>query len=137
MKKLGSTSDFICERDRELMAAFRNVLIESDGIALRDMFGMAARRPCSRFWVAERRCAEVISRMLRGDTLPDTPPQKRRMYEEILRRVTAWRRRNPGRPLSDAVFAAVNSPAPEFYLTDRSAREIIYRIRRNAKKRNA
>lgn len=135
MKKRGSTSDFIAQRNRELLRCFRYVLETSRGVALRDMFGMAARMPASRFWVSEVRAAEVISRMLKGECQdPKQCEQKRRMYDEIFRRVVDWRRLNPGHPLSDAVFHAVNSPASEFYLTDASAKVIIYAARRSGKR---
>ena len=133
MKKPGSTSDFMAARDRELLDCFKRELMESRGVPLRDMFGRAARRPASRFWVSELRAAEVISRMLRGESLDNATPQKRKMYEELMRRVVDWREKHPGHPLSDAVFAAVNSPAPEFYLTDKSAKVIIYRLRAGRK----
>ncbi len=71
--------------------------------------------------------------MMRGVAPDNMMPQKLKMYEEILRRVEGIRARKPGHPLSDAVFEAVNSPAPEFYLTDDSARVIIYRLRARRK----
>lgn len=102
---------------------------------MRDMFGMAARMPASRFWVSEVRAAEVISCMLRGEARdPKQCEQKRRMYDELFRRVVEWRQLNPGHPLSDAVFQAVNSPAPEFYLTEASAKVIIYAARRSGRR---
>lgn len=130
MKKLGSTSDFTAQRDKELMAAFRQELIESRGVPLRELFGRAAKRPCSRFWVSELRAAEVISKMLQGVYPENTPPQKGRMYEEILKRVKEWRSHHPGQPLSNAIFEVVNSVAPEFYISEKSTRVIIYRLRR-------
>lgn len=137
MKKRGSTSDFMAQRDHELLMNFRKELMESRGIPLRELFGRAARRPASRFWVSELRAAEVISAMMRGVASEKMVPQKKRMYEELLRRVEAWRSDNPGRPLSDAIFEAVNSEAPEFYITDASARVIIYRLRANRRSRTA
>lgn len=120
-------------RDHELLMNFRRELAESRGVPLRELFGRAAKRPASRFWVSELRAAEVVSAMMRGVAPDNMMPQKLKMYEEILRRVEGIRARKPGHPLSDAVFEAVNSPAPEFYLTDDSARVIIYRLRARRK----
>ena len=136
MKKIGSISDFKTLRDKELLARFREELAESRGVPLRDLFGRAARRPASRFWVSELRAAEVVSKMLKGEETSNPVPQKARMYDEICRRVIEWQEKNPGRPLSDAVFEAVNSTAPEFYLTDQSARVIIYRLIKKRRERN-
>lgn len=129
MKKKGSNIEFLVARDRELHRHFIDILQNSVGVPLRDMFGMAARRPCSRFWVSEVHATEVIAAMLRGERPLRQLPKRAEMYDELLRRVVEWRRIHPGHPLSDAVFACVNSPAPEFYLTDKSARVIIYNIR--------
>lgn len=129
MKRQGSTSDFMATRNRELLQTLRQLIVTTRGVAMNDLYAMAARSPCSRFWVSEKRACEVVSRMLRGiDTEIDALPQRNRMYREIFLRVLEWRRHNPGHPLTDAVFAAVNSPAPEFYITPESAKVIISRI---------
>lgn len=137
MKKIGSVSDFIPDRDRELHRNFMDILRNSAGVALRDMFGMAARRPCSRFWVSERHAAEVVSALIKGkkhDEFEKMFPKRREMYEEITRRVKRLMSENPELCITSAVDQIVNEAAPEFYLTDKSAKIIIYRIRRRGKK---
>lgn len=91
MKKIGSTSDFTASRDKELLSAFRSELMESCGLPLRELFGRAVKRPCSRFWVSELRAAEVISKMLKGEMPENVVEQKRKMYNEILVRVQEYR----------------------------------------------
>lgn len=134
MKRRGAISDFTAQRNRELLQTFHRLLRDSRGVALGELFGMTARSPASRFWVSELRAAEVISAMMRGEQFDNQVPQKRRMYEELYRRVKSYMGAHAGCRLSDAVFAAVNSPAPEFYLTDKSAKVIIYELRRNRRK---
>lgn len=133
MKKSGSISEFIEQRDRELAAAFREILLSAD-IPLSEMFAAAAKRPCSRFWVGESRAFRVIKEMLEGHTSTQTGSamlaKKQEMYGEILRRVEERLRADSGCSLEQAVHEAVNSRAPEFYITEKSARVIIYRIRR-------
>ncbi len=139
MKKLGSTSDFTEARDKELLRAVRRLVMDPRCKSMTEVYAQAVTEPCSRFWVSERRAAEVISKMLRGVD-PDwkSVPLRRKMYQELCRRVIAWREENPGHHLSDAVFAAVNSQAPEFYLTPESAMVIVSRImKRNAERRRA
>lgn len=139
MKKLGSTSDFTEARDKELLRAVRRLVMDPCCKSMTEVYAQAVTEPCSRFWVSERRAAEVISKMLRGVD-PDwkSVPLRSKMYRELCRRVIAWREENPGHPLSDAVFAAVNSQAPEFYLTPESAMVIVSRImKRNAERRRA
>ena len=129
MKKTGSTSDFMVERDRDLHRSFMEVLRTSRA-PLREMFGMAARRTSRRFWVSEERAAIVVGAMLRGETDEKMIPKRREMFEEILRRVKRRMDSEPGLCMTHAVAAVVHEAAPEFYLTDESARSIIYRIRR-------
>lgn len=133
MKKKGSKSDFSRQRDRELYAGFKEILVTSRGVALGEMFGMAARRGASRFWVSEQRAAAVIGAMLRGEDAVDGSrmyPERRAMYEEILRRVREKMAADPSLCMTHAVDATVCEPAPRFYITDKSAKVIIYRIRR-------
>ena len=134
MKKSGSIQEFKEARDRELLASFRHVLATAQGVPLREMYGMAARRPCSRFWVSEERASEVMSRMMQGKDDEKMRPQRRRMYDEIRKRVDRKLREEPGMPLCHAVGEVVNSPAPEFYLTDSSALVIISRLRHARRK---
>lgn len=139
MKKQGSTSDFITTRDSELYRNFLDILRAARNVPLRDMYGMAAQRSASRFWVSERRAAEVVSALLaarrRGAEhekafLENMYPLKRRMYEEISAKVLTLMDSDTSLCLTHAVDIIVNEPAPEFYLTAESAKVIIYRHRR-------
>lgn len=129
MKKIGSVSDFGPQRDKELLQAFRNQLHLLGSIPADELFTRAAMSRASRFWVSERRAAAVISKMLKGDRILAMNRKKREMYFEILRRVKEIIDAEPDITLSEAVFRAVNSEAPEFYLTPKSARVMIYRLR--------
>lgn len=129
MKKKGAVSDFTKQRNEELKNAFKAQLYLLGTIPTEELFTRAAKMPASRFWVSERRAAEVISKMLKGDMMFGMNRKKREMYVEILIRVREEMRREPGITVTEATFRAVNSPAPEFYLTPKSARVIIYRIR--------
>lgn len=129
MKKLGSKSDFIPQRNKELLDAFKQELYQLGSISNDRIFSRAGHRTASRFWVSEQRAAVVVSKMMKGDNLQSMNRKKREMYFEIFRRVMDIRKKNPKTTIYDAVFEVVNSPAPEFYLTDKSARVLIYQIR--------
>ena len=130
MRREGSKSEFGEQRDRELYAAFRRILVQAEGIPLAEMFGMAAKCAASRFWVGEHRATDVISVMLRGGDISGMYPEKQRMYREILRRVREMRKERSDAALYHLVFEAVNQPAPEFYLTAKTVKVLVYQWRR-------
>ncbi|MDE6340550.1 MAG: hypothetical protein K2K97_12350 [Muribaculaceae bacterium] len=98
-------------------------------IPLEELFTRASLSPASRFWVSERRAMVVMSQMLKGDRLLSMNPKRREMFYEIFHRVKEILRKEPDLTLTEASFRAVNSPAPQFYLTPKTARAMIYRLR--------
>ena len=136
MKKIGNTSDFISDRNRELHRRFMDVLKNSSCLSLRDMYGAAAKKPASRFWVSESRAAIVVGAMMRGRNLDKMYAKRREMFQEIFRRVNDKMQADPSLCMTHAVDIVVNEPAPEFYLTSESARSIIYRMRQRKKKQS-
>lgn len=137
MKKTGNKSDFIEDRDSDLLRSFMEVLRTTVDIPLRDMYGMAAERPATRFWVSEGRAAIVIGAMSRGVMPEKALPLRREMYDEIFRRVCARMAAEPGLCLTHAVREVIYEPAPKFYITPTSAKTIIYRVRRRRRNRAA
>lgn len=133
MKKQGSTSEFTDQRNRELHTSFLQVLRTARDMPLRRMFGVAASQRCSRFWVSEGRAADVIGRMMRGESLGHMNPKRREMFEEIYRRVQKRMEESPGLCMTHAVGEVIFEEAPEFYLTGEAARTIIYRMRQRAR----
>lgn len=134
MKKKGSKQDFTAHRNHELVAAFRQAMEGTEVTDVRKLFRRVVQTPASRFWVSEYRAADVISRMLRGDTIEDMNRKKRDMYREIFIRTIGWMKACPGISRINATQMAVHSPAPEFYMTPDSARVIIYRLRAKNRK---
>lgn len=133
MKKLGSVTDFGPHRNQELWCAYRRALAASGVISPRELYILTATSPTSRFWVSERRAAEVMGAILRGMSLNKMSPTRHEMYTEIFTRFKEYRAKHPGASIYEATFAAVNSPAPKFYLTPGSVRILIYDIRRKRK----
>lgn len=126
MKKIGSVCEFINDRNRELVSAYFESIRRLKSTEEQCCFRAAASSPASRFWVSERRATEVINKMMRGESIAKMSGTKRKMFVELFRRVREYIDTHPGSSVPDATFAAVNSPAPEFYLTPGSARVIIY-----------
>lgn len=130
MKKRGSVVEHREARDRELHARFLEVLREGEVDKLSEMYGEAARRPCSRFWVSEMRAAVVLGTIRRNGeeaALAGMEPKRREMYLELWRRVKDLMGLRPGLCLTHAVVEVVNGGAPEFYITEKSAKILIYK----------
>lgn len=133
MKHKGSVSEFSDERNRYIMSLFRKFYTSGPDRTLRGICRLVASSAAPRFFVSERRASEMISMLRRGKILPPMHSAKRRMYAEILKRVTDSQQACPGMPLSDAVFEVVNAPAPEIYISEATVRSIIYREMRMVK----
>lgn len=129
MKRIGTVAEYAAQRNQELKQALRTALGRRDCHTLEDCYKAAVAMPASRFWVGERRAADVISLMRRGRQLRNMKPKTREMYMELHRRAMAYMRANPQAGIAEAAFEAVNSPAPEFYITPKSARVILSRAR--------
>lgn len=124
MKRKGCKSDFSEERDRELRRAYfsQGVYNTSDEIMQKTV-----KTPASRFWVDPERARDVISRMEKDPhALEGMFPERQRMYRELYSRYRSHRRRNPGSTKIDCVSMAVYSGAPEFFLSPKTARRMIY-----------
>lgn len=130
MKKKGCSFEYGAMRDNELMASFLYLLGTLRGVPLREIYGMAAQMPASRFWVSEDRALTMVRKIRRGGFPPEMTEMKRRMYGEIVSRVDTLLQSGEETSLESAVFRVVEEKAPEFYLTPASAKVIIYRIRR-------
>lgn len=111
------------------MRVFRVELAKAHYVVMPEIFRLVADSPASRFWVSEERAAIVVSAMVSGKPLPRMRPNKREMFEEILRRYLVLRDSNPDKSLYELVSVVVNQPAPKFYLTPRTVGEFIYRIK--------
>lgn len=131
MKKKGNICDFTPQRDADLLNSFRRSLAECRLIDLDRIFAEVSLMPAQRFYVSEQRAALVIRRHLEKGEWPVKGQQRIRMFEEIERRTLGMLSGNPGISFDDAVFDAVNSPAPHFYLTPRTCRTLIYRMTGN------
>lgn len=137
MKHHGCICDFTPQRNRELMQAYRRHLSSRSFIDLHEVCSEVANSPCSRFWVSEERATVVMSALLKGQyALDSMSQQKREMFLEIFRRVSAMRQEQPDMTLSDVVFLCVNSPAPRFYMTSGSVLQTIWKIRKGHYKTN-
>lgn len=129
MKRQGSKFPLETERNRSILKAFRELFTCGYNPDL-SFYQRIADCPTERFWVTEERATLVILSMLKGARLSNMLGTKAEMYEEIYRRYLLLRKQRPGQPVSLLVSEIVNQPAPKFYMTAKSVREIIYKLKR-------
>lgn len=132
MKYSGCKCDFQRERDDDLLRAYRQILQEfgKQPIRIEEVWQKLAEAPSKRFWVSEERAAVVVANMMKGQDMGNMKPQKRRMFLEIYTRVVNMREQYPQLSNMQLCAKAIHSPAPSFYLTPQSVKQIIYRIKR-------
>lgn len=131
MRKKNSKLEFSSERSELLLKNFRESLARQSRISTMKAFQDAADAPAPRFWVSEARAMRIIAPMMNGDfsLLEGMQAEKRKMYEEIFRRVKARKELHPEEPLGDIVFEVVNSPAPCSYMTADRTKRLVNALR--------
>ena len=131
MKYHGCILEFTDERNDELMRAFREAINKRTFIDITEISEEVVNMPCSRFWVSEERAMVVVAALIKGKPVLDAMrPTKREMFKEIYSRVLDYQKQFPDTSMFELVLKAVNSPAPKFYMTPRSAMETIYKIKK-------
>ena len=131
MKHHGCILEFTDERNDELMRAFREAINKRTYINITEISEEVVNMPCSRFWVSEERAMVVVAALISGKPVLDAMrPTKREMFQEIYHRVMNLKKQSPKASMFELVIKAVNSQAPKFYMTPRSAMETIYKIKK-------
>ncbi len=128
MKKKGSVCEYSRERDKMLIKAFRTCISESASINLDEIFAEVSRFPAERFYVSELRAMAVIRHHLKKGVWTVRGGRRLEMFRELEARVLNLMGADSELEFEDAVVMAVNSPAPNFYLTPRSCRTLIYNL---------
>lgn len=126
MKRKGCTCDYTSAKNDELVKRFKQLIKEARVVDLDRIFAQVAESPSSRFFISEIRAYELVSERRRSGDWGIANPLRREMMDEILSRAEKILRRGEESSLRNAVYLAVNTPAPRFYLTPRSCRTIIY-----------
>lgn len=131
MKSKGARSDYITERNIELLHRFRQATIASDGdINLTRIVEEIINSPASRFYISEERAAAVMSAALRDRDIPGHSKSKKELYGELIARYRAIQETEPGITTKDAAAMIVRQPAPKFYLTVGSAKVILHKAKK-------
>lgn len=122
--------DYTPDRDNAILNLF--FLLSSSKVAtfpIGEIFMRISHSPAPRFWVSEERALRTLRAVRAGKKLAST--RHGDMYKEIISRVDSLQKRNTRMKDSEAVYRAVNSPAPSFYYTPSYVRSLVYRLLRS------
>lgn len=136
MKHKGSICEYADDRNYDIIRVYRHLIRTKTHINTHTLFYEIANSPSRRFWVSEERAYAVVNSMMTGKDVDIKGKARREMFEEIYKRCRRIKEHFPHKPLFHIVVEVVNSPAPKFFLTPRTIRELIYRMRRKAKSRS-
>ncbi len=125
MKRKGSKSDFIAERNKELRDAFFSQKVYSTtDRALEKVI----KSPASRFWVDPDRARDVISQISKNPSiLEQMYPQRKRMYQALIKKFEQTRTLFPQESKINCISMAIFSGAPEFFITPSAHRNLLYK----------
>lgn len=131
MKSIGAKMEYSDERICDLMRAYEEYVSSCSYLRMPELYEAVVNTGTKRFWVSDKRASLVISSMMRGeDALRSMRPLKREMYEEIYRRVVLLRKTRPCASVYELCSEVVAQPAPKFYLTPKSAKVMICKVRK-------
>ena len=131
MRQKGSIACFKDDRDRDLMRAFREQLsLQKGEFNLSDILTATINSPTSHFWVSIERAVVMIYKIRKGYDLAQMGDTRREMFKEIEKRVAEIERTHEGIKLEDAVIRVIEGGAPKFYLTIKSAKVILHKIKK-------
>lgn len=131
MRQKGSIACFKDDRDRDLMRAFREQLsLQKGEFNLSDILTATINSPTSHFWVSIERAVVMVHKIRKGYDLAQMGGTRREMFEEIEKRVAEIERAHEGIKLEDAVIRVIEGGAPKFYLTIKSAKVILHKIKK-------
>lgn len=124
-----SVGELTRERNEELTDVFLRML--GDGRLARDVMSSAVSSPCSRFWITERNALRYVKMRLEGKW-----GGTGKEHPLTVMRTDIIIERCKGEFSLAKVREVVESPAPCFFLSEQTARNIIYEtIRRRKGKR--
>ncbi|MFI3240703.1 MAG: hypothetical protein R3Y22_09010 [Bacteroidales bacterium] len=124
------------ERDRNLLDAYYKTLSETPfPIDMKKVYAETVRQSSPQFWISSEQALKIISDIKRGvKKISSMRSEYAKMITTIMERMDKLKESNP--ELSNKIRAekVIYSKAPSYYITPKSAKTIIHRIRRDMKK---
>ena len=115
------------ERDRAVFEAYNQAITQNDFKSQDEACKYVRKMKAPRFYVSPEFCGIVIGRMLRGEPTGVDGEASKRKFNELFRRYLAYQSVGEKATLISICYNIVYEEAPEFYLSTRSIRYIIFK----------
>lgn len=123
------------ERDRALYEVYKKGLNEGAFHSLREAAAYVCSQPAPQFFIDAKRASIYIGMLMVGIQPNSLNACSKRRIKELFRRYKKWREDNQESTLTRERVCEilVSEPAPEFYLSEESARIYIQKLSRKTK----
>ena len=125
------TLDYQESRDREFCDTFYYTLNLCGGIMCDYIYQAAIQSPSKRFYIGNEKAITNLLNIKKGKRITSCPI-KQKMYIDLYKKACEIQAGDDRISFSEAVRRAIRSPAPQFYISVRTARHIIAMRRKDA-----
>lgn len=126
MKRVGDICWFKEERDHNIRQVYKGLRAEYGfSVPKKELYEMVAKHAARRFWVVPSSARRTLRKMMYGVAIPRQPPERKRMYSDLLSRVRDYMHDHHSATFAHAVSFVVQQRAPEFYMSPHSIKRII------------
>ena len=120
-------------KGEDVVNALYKAMSENPDKKVRELFDIARKMEAPMFYITFNNARRFVSMLDRGLELPLTFENKKRMYQELHRRLK--NKRGDNKKCYQLLEEIINSPAPEFYMDAETFKQVFYKTIRNKKKR--
>lgn len=136
MSTKGRIKEHRDERDRNLLQAYYKTLsVTPFPVNMKKVYEETVNQPSPQFWISSEQALKIISDIKRGvKKISSMRSEYAKMITLIMERMEELKKSNP--KLSNKLRAeqVIYSKAPSYYITPKSAKTILHRIRRDVKR---
>lgn len=121
-------------KGEDIVNALYKAMSENPDKKIGELFEIACKMPAPRFYVTFELARKYVSMLDRGLSLPLTNENKKRLYQELHRRLN--RKRGDKKGYYKLLEEIIASPAPCFYMDAETFKQVFYKTIRSKKGRN-
>lgn len=121
-------------KGKDVVNALYKAMSENPGKKILELFDIARKMEAPRFYVTFDNARRFVSMLDRGLELPLKNENKKKMYEELYRRLKK-KRGDKKKKCYQLLEEIIASPAPEFYMDAETFKQVSYKTIRNKKKK--